>query len=78
MPLLYETGTEGRFDAVVAITAPRAVRKGRAGERLDERETRLVPDEEKLRRADFGYVNDGTLEELDAFVGEIVRQLTRP
>ena len=27
-----------------------------------------IPDEEKLRRADFAYVNDGTLEELDAFV----------
>ena len=76
VPLLYETGSEGRFDAVVAITAPRGVRAERAGERLDEREERLMPDEEKLLRADFAYVNEGSLEELDAFVAEVVRMLT--
>ena len=76
VPLLYETGSEGRFDSVVAITAPRGVRAERAGERLDEREERLMPDEEKLLRADFAYVNDGSLEELDAFVAEVVRMLT--
>jgi len=76
VPLLYETGSEGRFDAVVAITAPRGVRAERAGERLDEREERLMPDEEKLLRADFAYVNEGSLEDLDAFVAEVVRMLT--
>jgi len=76
VPLLYETGSEGRFDAVVAITAPRGVRAERAGERLDEREERLLPDGEKLLRADFAYVNDGSLEELDAFVADVVRMLT--
>jgi dephospho-CoA kinase len=75
VPLLYETGSEGRFDAVVVITAPREVREARAGERLDEREQRLIADEEKAHRADFAYVNDGTLEALDAFVGAIVEEL---
>jgi dephospho-CoA kinase len=78
VPLLYEAGAEGRFDAVVVITAPRGLRAERAGERLDEREERLIPDEEKMRRADFSYVNDATLDELDAFVADVVRRLTAP
>ena len=76
VPLLYEVGAEGRFDTVVVITAPRELRANRAGNRLDEREQRLIPDEEKVRRADFAYVNDGSLQELDAFVGDVVRRLT--
>jgi dephospho-CoA kinase len=76
VPLLYEAGAEGRFDAVVVITAPRELRAGRAGNRLDEREQRLIPDEEKVSRADFAYVNDGSLDDLDAFVADVVRRLS--
>ena len=76
VPLLYEAGAEGRFDAVVAITAPRELRVQRAGARVDEREERLLPDAEKIDRADFAYVNDGSFEELDAFVAGVVRTLT--
>jgi len=75
IPLLYETGGEARFDKVVVITASESVREERRGPFAD-RESRLIPDEEKTRRADFAYVNDGTLEELDAFVGDVVRELT--
>jgi dephospho-CoA kinase len=74
IPLLYESGGEGRFDKVVALTACPALREARRGAYSD-REARLIPDEEKLRRADFAYVNDGTLEELDAFVGGVVEEL---
>ena len=74
VPLLFEAGAEGRFDAVVVITAPREVRAARTS--LDEREERLIPDEEKVRRADFAYVNDGSLEDLDAFVAGVVSTLT--
>jgi dephospho-CoA kinase len=76
VPLLYETGSEERFDAVVVVTAPADVRGARAGERLDDRQARLIPDEEKARRADFAYVNDGSLEELDVFVRAVVDNLT--
>lgn len=78
VPLLYEAGAEGRFDVVVVITAPLELRAERAGERLDEREERLLPEEEKVRRADFAYVNAGSLDELDAFVADVVRTLTGP
>jgi dephospho-CoA kinase len=78
VPLLYEAGAEGRFDAVVVITAPREVRAARAGDRLDERERRLIPDEQKVEQADFSYVNDGSLEDLDEFVADVVRTLSAP
>jgi dephospho-CoA kinase len=75
VPLLYETGGEGRFDAVVAITAPAETREERRPG-LGRRETRLLPEEEKVRRADFAYVNDGSLEDLDRFVASVVERLT--
>jgi dephospho-CoA kinase len=77
VPLLYEAGAEGRFDAVVVITAPAEVRAERAGERLDEREERLLSDDVKAGRADFAYVNDGSLAELDAFIADVVATLDR-
>jgi dephospho-CoA kinase len=76
IPLLFEVGGEERFDAVVVITAPDDVRTRRTGRARDARAARLIPDEEKVRRADFAYVNDGTLDELDAFVGRVLAQLT--
>jgi len=76
IPLLYETGGEARFDRVVVVTAPPEVRDTRR-EGVAEREDRLVPEEEKLRRADFTYVNDGSLEDLDAFAAEVLEELRR-
>lgn len=75
VPLLYETGGERRFDTVVVITAPEHVRRERRPV-SDEREERLIPDAEKVACADFAYLNDGTLEELDAFVADVVAKLT--
>ena len=77
IPLLFETGGEARVDKVVVITAPAELRAERRGE-LADREARLVPEEEKVRRADFAFVNDGTLEELDAFVAGVLEELTAP
>jgi dephospho-CoA kinase len=74
IPLLYETGGETRFDRVVAITAAPETRAARRP--VDDlREARLIPDAEKLQRADFSYVNDGSLEALDAFVAGVVENL---
>ena len=73
--LLYETGADRRFDVVVVITAPEHLRRERRPQ-ADDREQRLLPDEEKVARADYAYVNDGTLEELDGFVADVVAQLT--
>jgi dephospho-CoA kinase len=75
VPLLYEVGGETRFDTVVVITAPEDLRRGRARVALDDRSARLVPDDEKVERADYAYVNDGSLEELDRFVIRVLREL---
>ena len=75
VPLLYEVGGEKRFDVVVAITAPAELRASRSAVATDDRERRLLPDEEKTGKADYAFVNDGSLEELDAFVAGVLREL---
>ena len=75
VPLLYETGADRRFDVVVVITAPESLRRERRP-RTDDREQRLLPEAEKVALADYAYVNDGTLAELDAFVADVVGKLT--
>ncbi len=75
VPLLYETGGDERFDVVVVITASPQVRAERRPV-ADAREERMLPDTEKMQLADYVYVNDGTLEELDAFVADVLARLT--
>jgi dephospho-CoA kinase len=75
VPLLYETGADKRFDAVVVITAPKELREQRRP-LADDRERRLLSEDAKVALADYAYVNDGTLEELDAFVADVVATLT--
>ena len=76
VPLLYETGGDTRFDKVVVITAPAKLREQRRRVARDDRDLRLLPDKEKVKRADFAYVNTGTLEELDAWVAGVMAELT--
>lgn len=60
IPLLYETGGEGRCDAVLLVTASPQVQRERVLARPGMTEERFkailaqqMPDEEKRRRADF-------------------------
>ncbi len=76
VPLLYETGGDKRFDKVVVITAPAKLREQRRRVARDDRDQRLLPDKEKVQRADFAYVNTGTLDELDEWVAGVMRELT--
>jgi dephospho-CoA kinase len=76
IPLLYETGGEVLFDAVVVVTAPEETRRTRVGGKVD-RSARLLPEDEKARRADYAYVNDGSLTELEAFVAGVLEELRR-
>ena len=76
VPLLYEVGSDEHFDAVVVVSASPEVRVARHLKPMRDRERRLIPDEEKAARADFVYVNDGSLDELDAFVSDVVSTLS--
>ena len=75
VPLLYEVGGQERFDAVVVVTAPTELREARTRVQTELREPRLLPDEEKAAKADYVYVNDGSLEELDGFVAGVLDDL---
>jgi dephospho-CoA kinase len=75
VPLLYETRAESRFDKVVVVTAPAKLREQRRRVRRDDRDERLLPDAEKVKRADFSYVNTGSLEDLDAWVRSVMDEL---
>ncbi|HEX4518806.1 MAG TPA: dephospho-CoA kinase [Gaiellaceae bacterium] len=77
VPLLYEVGADSRFDRVVVITAPEDVRRERSAVAVDGREQRLLPDAEKVARADYAFLNTGSLEELEGFVGSVMDDLTR-
>jgi dephospho-CoA kinase len=76
VPLLYEVGAETRFDKVVLVTAPSKLREARRGGRTDDRESRLLSDKEKAKRADFVYVNTGTPDELDEWVAGVMSRLS--
>ena len=76
VPLLYEVGGESRFDKVVVVTASPQVRIARRLGPMRDRERRFLSDEEKAKRADFVYVNDGTRAELDEFVAGVVAALS--
>jgi dephospho-CoA kinase len=75
VPLLYEVGSEEHFDKVVLVTAPLGLRKARKAFDPEPREQRLLPDRDKARKADFVYVNDGSLDDLDRFVAGVMETL---
>lgn len=76
VPLLYEIGAEERFDRVLVVTAPRQLREQRRRIPLDNRDERLLPEPDKVARADYHFVNTGTFEELDAWVVEFLAELS--
>ena len=77
VPLLFESHAEELFDAIIVITAPAETRWGRTAVSNDGRESRLIPDEEKVARADFAYVNDGGRKDLDKWVTGVLQELRR-
>jgi dephospho-CoA kinase len=78
VPLLYEAGVADRYDGVVLITAPDDVRRARSPEQFDQRAAVQLPEADKIARADHVYVNDGTLEELERWVADLVARLRAP
>jgi dephospho-CoA kinase len=79
VPLLFEAGMEGAFDATIAVVAAEDVRAERAASRgheaVDERVARQLPQEEKASRADHAVVNDGPMQELERNLSSVLGML---
>jgi len=80
VPLVFEAGMEGAFDATIAVVADESVRARRAAERghhaVDERTARQLPQDEKAARATHVVANSGTLAELEAGLSAILEKLS--
>jgi dephospho-CoA kinase len=80
-PLLFEAGMEELYDVTIAVIADEELRAERAGTRghaaLDERNARQLTQEEKARRATFAVVNDGSTEDLERSLSEVLAKLGR-
>lgn len=79
VPLLFEAGMEGTFDATIAVTADDSLRATRTVSRrhvaLDERHARQLPQQEKAQRATYVVVNDGDRDELEAKLSAVLEIL---
>ena len=68
VPLLYESGWEADFTAVIAVWSPpqtvreRLRQRGWSDTEIATREAIQLPADEKLRRADYAIINNGSLE----------------
>ena len=79
IPLLFETGGEGAFDKVIAVSAPPEaqrervlLRPGMTPAKLDAVLARQLPDEDKRKRADFVIETGGPIEETERQVDHIL------
>jgi dephospho-CoA kinase len=79
VPLLFEAGLEGIYDATIAVISEEQVRRERAAGRahalVEERAARQLSQDEKARRASFVVHNDGTEQELERKLSAILDKL---
>lgn len=80
VPLLFESGTlAGVFDTTVAVVAAEDLRRERAEARghalVGEREARQLSQDEKAARAEHVVENDGSVEDLERELSNLVEKL---
>jgi dephospho-CoA kinase len=79
VPLLFEAGLEGIYDATIAVVSDEQLRAARAADRghelVDERAARQLSQQEKAARASYVVHNDGTVEELEAQLSDVLAKL---
>jgi dephospho-CoA kinase len=81
VPLLFEAGMDGLYDATIAVVAAEPARQLRAAGRghalADERGERQLSQEEKARRATFVVRNDGSEHDLERELSAVLAKLGR-
>jgi dephospho-CoA kinase len=81
VPLLFEAGMEGMYDATIAVVAAERLRERRAASRghalTAERAARQLSQEEKAHRATYVVENDGSVEELERKLSDVLDKLGR-
>jgi dephospho-CoA kinase len=79
VPLLFESGMDQAFDATIAVIADEQLRAERAGKRgheaLAERGSRQLTQQEKAQRATYVVPNDGSFDDLEAKLSEVLEML---
>lgn len=83
IPLLFETKREGQFQSVVVVACPRELQLTRLMERSklskEDAERRLgaqLPIDQKVKKANHVIRTDGTFEETDAQVADLIKKLS--
>jgi dephospho-CoA kinase len=79
VPLLFEAGLEGVYDATIVVTAEEEIRElraaGRGHAQLEERGARQLSQEEKAARATFVVRNDGSVQDLERELSDVLAKL---
>ena len=83
IPLLFETGPDGRVDKIAVVSAPLEVQRQRVlarsgwdDEKLNRILSRQISDEEKRRRADFVIDTGKSLDDAREQVKHLIARLT--
>jgi dephospho-CoA kinase len=81
VPLLFEAGQQGIYDATIAVVSDEELRRERAAARghasVDERAARQLSQEQKAQLATFVVRNDGTPQELEQELSAVLDKLDR-
>jgi dephospho-CoA kinase len=82
VPLLFESDSQGFFDWILVVSADPAVcqqrftqKTGYTTDAYSRRASRLLPLDEKIRRADFVIINNGNLADLEKQTRDIYPKL---
>lgn len=79
VPLLFEAGLQGLYDATIAVVSAEELRRERAAARghavVDERAARQLSQQEKARQATFVVRNDGTVHDLERELSAVLGKL---
>ncbi len=79
VPLLFEAGLQGLYDATIAVVSAEELRRERAAARghavVDERAARQLSQQEKARQAMFVVRNDGTVHDLERELSAVLGKL---